>query len=62
VSYQQARERASHKNRVKDNNVFFIFADGGIEQDIYKVLQTKQDYTTKHYESYEREQISKPNN
>lgn len=62
VTYQQARERASHKNRVKDNNVFFIFADGGIEQDIYKVLQTKQDYTTKHYESYEREQISKPNN
>lgn len=62
VTYQQARERAAHKNRVKDNNVFFIFADGGIEQDIYKVLQTKQDYTTKHYESYEREQISKPNN
>lgn len=56
VTYQQARERASHKNREKDNNVFFIFADNGIEQDIYNVLQTKQDYTLKHYEG---SQISK---
>jgi hypothetical protein len=49
-TYQQARERASHKDRVKDNNVVFLIATGGIERSIYQVVQKKQDYTYKHYE------------
>ena len=49
-TYQQARERASHKDRTKQNNVIFLVARGGIEQSIYEVVQKKQDYTYKHYE------------
>jgi SNF2 family DNA or RNA helicase len=49
-TYQQARERASHKDRVKDNNVVFLVARGGIERSIYEVVQKKQDYTYRHYE------------
>jgi hypothetical protein len=48
-TYQQARERASHKDRVKDNNVVFLVAKGGVERSIYEVVQKKQDYTTAHY-------------
>jgi SNF2 family DNA or RNA helicase len=49
-TYQQARERASHKDRVKDNNVMFLVARGGVERSIYEVVQKKQDYTYRHYE------------
>lgn len=49
-TYQQARERASHKDRVKKNNVVFLVAKGGIERSIYEVVQKKQDYTYRHYE------------
>jgi len=49
-TYQQARERASHKDRVKDNNVVFLVARGGVERSIYEVVQKKQDYTYRHYE------------
>ena len=48
-TYQQARERASHKDRVKDNNVVFLVARGGVERSIYEVVQKKQDYSTSHY-------------
>jgi SNF2 family DNA or RNA helicase len=49
-TYQQARERASHKDRVKENNVVFLVARGGVERSIYEVVQKKQDYTYRHYE------------
>jgi SNF2 family DNA or RNA helicase len=49
VTYQQARERSAHKDRLLPNDVHFIFSKGGIEEKIYKVLQTKQDFTTKHF-------------
>lgn len=49
-TYQQARERASHKDRTKENNVVFLVAKGGIERSIYDVVRKKQDYTYKHYE------------
>ena len=48
-TYQQARERASHKDRTKQNNVIFLVAKGGIEQSIYEVVQKKQDYSLIHY-------------
>ena len=48
-TYQQARERASHKDRVKDNNVVFLVAKDGIERSIYDVVRKKQDYSLIHY-------------
>jgi SNF2 family DNA or RNA helicase len=48
-TYQQARERASHKDRTKDNNVVFLVAKKGVERSIYEVVQKKQDYTTNHF-------------
>lgn len=48
-TYQQARERASHKDRTKPNNVVFLVAKGGVERSIYEVVQKKLDYTTSHF-------------
>jgi len=31
------------------NKVYWIFAKGGIESDIYKAVQKKRSYTTRHY-------------
>lgn len=49
VSYWQARARLQTKNRVKDAVVYWIFTEGGIEEEIYKVVQGKKDYTLRHY-------------
>jgi SNF2 family DNA or RNA helicase len=49
-TYQQARERASHKDRTMDNNVVFLCAKGGIEKSIYDVVRKKQNFTEKHFE------------
>jgi SNF2 family DNA or RNA helicase len=48
-TYQQARERASHKERTKDNNVVFLFAKGGIEKSIYDVVTKKLNFTYEHF-------------
>ena len=48
-TYQQARERASHKDRTKDNNVVFLFAKGGIEKSIYDVVTKKLNFTYEHF-------------
>ena len=45
VSYWQARDRLSHIDRL-DNKVFWIFAEDGIEDKIYKVVKSKKKYTT----------------
>ena len=44
TSYFQARERCSHLGRL-ENNVYWIFSDGGIENKIYKAVQSKKSYT-----------------
>jgi len=45
VSYWQARDRMTTIDR-KNNKVFWIFANGGIEDKIYKVVKSKKKYTT----------------
>ncbi|WP_018629235.1 DEAD/DEAH box helicase [Niabella aurantiaca] len=45
VSYQQARERIQDKNRKKEALLYWIFADEGIEHNIYKVVSNKKDYS-----------------
>jgi hypothetical protein len=44
VSYWQARDRLSTKDRAV-NNVFWVFSRGGIEEEIYKAVAQKKDYT-----------------
>ena len=44
TSYWQSRDRLTTIDR-KENEVFWIFAKGGIEQYIYKSIQNKKNYT-----------------
>lgn len=44
VSYFQARDRLTTMQR-KENTIFWIFSKKGIEQKIYKTVQSKKDYT-----------------
>ena len=48
TSYWQARDRMTTKDR-KHNKIFWIFSIGGIEQDVYKSVTKKKDYTLKHF-------------
>jgi len=49
LSYWQARARLQTKDRVKSAMVYWVFTEGGIEEQIYKVVQNKKDFTTQHY-------------
>lgn len=44
VSYWQSRDRLTTMER-KSNDVFWVFAKGGIEEKIYKTVLNKKDYT-----------------
>ena len=48
TSYWQSRDRMTTKDRLK-NNIYWIFAKGGIEYDIYKAVIKKKDYTLQHF-------------
>ena len=52
VSYWQARARLQSKDRTEAAKVYWIMTDGGIEQKIFEVVQTKKDYTLKHFNKY----------
>lgn len=45
VSYWQARARLQDKNRTKEAVIYWVFADGGIEERIYKAVMDKKNYT-----------------
>jgi hypothetical protein len=44
VSFWQSRDRLTTMER-RSNDIYWIFADGGIEESIYKRVQNKKDYT-----------------
>ena len=48
TSYWQSRDRMTTKDRL-ENEVFWIFTDGGIESKIYKAVSKKKDYTLNHF-------------
>jgi len=48
TSYWQSRDRMTTNERLK-NNVFWIFSKGGIEDQIYKAVVNKKDYTLSHF-------------
>lgn len=48
TSYWQSRDRLTTMDRL-NNDVFWIFTEGGIEDKIYKVVQSKKNFTISHF-------------
>ena len=48
TSYWQSRDRLTTMDRL-ENNVYWVFAEDGIEEKIYKVVQQKRPYTLQHF-------------
>jgi hypothetical protein len=48
TSYWQSRDRMTTKDRL-ESDVYWIFAEKGIERSIYKAVQDKKDYTINHF-------------
>jgi hypothetical protein len=48
TSYWQSKDRMTTKDRL-ENQVYWVFTEGGIEQDIYKAVSNKKDYTLSHF-------------
>ena len=48
TSYWQSKDRMTTKERL-ENQVYWIFAKGGIEHDIYKAVIKKKDYNINHF-------------
>lgn len=48
TSYWQSRDRMTTMNRLL-NDVYYVFTEGGIEQYIYKQVQKKKTYTSRHF-------------
>lgn len=48
TSYWQSKDRMTTKNRLH-NDVYWIFSRGGIEDQIYKAVVNKKDYTLNHF-------------
>ena len=49
LSYIQGKDRMTSKERTKSNDVYFIFAKGGIEKHIYSRVSNKLDFTNKYF-------------
>ena len=49
VSYWQSRARIQTKDREKQSSIYWIFAEKGIEDKIYKAVMDKKDYTLPHF-------------
>ena len=48
LSYWQSRDRMTTKDSLQ-NDVYWIFSEGGIEENIYKTVSKKKDYTLRHF-------------
>ena len=60
TSYWQSKDRMTTKDRL-ENQVYWIFAKGGIERDIYKAVTKKKDFTLQHFKKYLNEGATDPN-
>jgi len=48
TSYWQSKDRMTTKNRL-ENDIYWIFSKGGIEDKIYAAVKKKKDYTLSHF-------------
>ena len=53
ITYFQSKDRMSTIDRV-DNEVFWVFAENGIEDKIYKSVMNKKNYTLNLFKKNER--------
>jgi superfamily II DNA or RNA helicase len=51
VSYWQARARMQNKDRQEASKVYWLFAEGGIEEKIYNAVKDKKDYTLSYFKN-----------
>jgi len=51
VSYWQARARMQNKDREEASKVYWLFAEGGIEEKIYAAVKGKKDYTLSYFKN-----------
>lgn len=51
TSYWQSRDRMTTKERTK-SNIYWVFAERGIETKIYNAVSNKKDYTLKHFKEW----------
>jgi SNF2 family DNA or RNA helicase len=49
VSYWQSRARIQTKDRDREAKIYWVFAENGIEDKIYKAVMGKKDYTLEHF-------------
>ncbi|CAB4136396.1 DEXDc domain containing protein [uncultured Caudovirales phage] len=61
VSYFQAKDRLTTMDR-KSNDIYWIFAENGIEEKIYQSVMNKRDYTLKTFNNDFRTTNTKENN
>jgi hypothetical protein len=61
VSYFQAKDRLTTMDR-KSNEIYWIFAENGIEEKIYKSVMNKKDYTNETFKRDFRTTDTKENN
>ena len=62
TSYWQSKDRMTTKERL-ENQVYWIFAKGGIEHDIYKAVIKKKDYNINHFKKdFYDDNYNMPNN
>lgn len=51
TSYWQSRDRMTTKERT-ESNIYWVFAERGIETKIYSAVSNKKDYTLKHFKEW----------
>lgn len=49
LSYEQSKNRIISKERTKEAILYWIFADGGIEEKIFKAVRNKENYTSSYF-------------
>ena len=54
ITYFQVRARLQSKDRTRTAEVHWVFADGGIEDRIYKAVQNKENYTLSYFRKDEK--------
>lgn len=52
TSYWQSRDRMTNYFRKKDNRVYWIFGDKGIEGEVYRAVQKKKSFTVEYYKNH----------
>lgn len=50
--YSQGKARTQDLHRTKENKVIWLFSNTAIEEDIYKTVLAKQDYTASYFQSF----------